>query len=287
MLTDLFKKTRYVTISRSIPTNAPIVPDSADEELVHRCEKCKKPVFKEEFYGSDKVCKFCGFHNRLTAGERLFFTYDNGEYTELFSELKTKNPINFDGYEEKIAALSKKTGLNEAVVCAKGKISEQDCLIAVMDSNFMMASMGSVVGEKITRLFEMGIEEKLPVIIFCASGGARMHEGIISLMQMAKVSAAVQKHSENGLLYISVMTDPVTGGVTASFAMLGDIIISEPGALIGFAGRRVIEGTIGEKLPDDFQTAEFLLKHGFLDMVVKRGELKNVLGKILSMHKKN
>ena len=285
MLTDLFKKTRYVTISHSVPNGQAFVPDNADEELVYRCVKCKKTIFKEEFQMSNKVCRVCGNHERLSAYERLFFTCDNGEYEELDKELKTKNPINFDGYEEKIAALSKKTGLNEAVVNAKTKISGNDCLVAVMDSNFMMASMGSVVGEKLARLFEKGIDLKLPVIVFCASGGARMHEGIVSLMQMAKVSAAVKKHSDNGLLYITVMTDPVTGGVTASFASLGDIIISEPGALIGFAGRRVIEGTIGEKLPDDFQTAEFLLKHGFIDMVTNRNELNSVLGKILSMHK--
>jgi acetyl-CoA carboxylase carboxyl transferase subunit beta len=286
MLTDLFKKTRYVTISRSIPNQQAVEPDSAEEELVYRCPKCKKAVFKEEYQTGNKVCKFCGFHDRLTALERLFVTVDNGEFEELFGTLKTQNPIGFDGYEEKIAGLSKKTGINEAVVTAKAKIGGNECLVGVMDSNFMMASMGSVVGEKLARLFEKGIEEKLPVIVFCASGGARMHEGIISLMQMAKVSAAVKKHSDSGLLYITVLTDPVTGGVTASFASLGDIIISEPKALIGFAGRRVIEGTIGEKLPEDFQTAEFLLKHGFIDLIVKRGELNETLAKLLSFHKK-
>ncbi len=285
MLTDLFKKTRYVTISRTVPNTQVTEAENAEEELVHRCSKCKKVIFKEEYQTSNKVCKFCGHHDRLSAYERLFFTSDNGEFEEFDGNLKSKNPINFEGYEEKIAGLSQKTGLNEAVVTVKTKINEYDCLIAVMDSNFMMASMGSVVGEKITRLFEKGIEQKLPVIVFCASGGARMHEGIVSLMQMAKVSAAVKKHSDNGLLYITVLTDPVTGGVTASFASLGDIIISEPKALVGFAGRRVIEGTIGEKLPDDFQTAEFLLKHGFIDMVINRNDLKDVLGKLLMFHK--
>lgn len=203
--------------------------------------------------------------------------YDDG--------LFTANPLQFEGYEGKISELRDKTGLQEAVVTGACKIGGIPCMLGVMDSQFLMASMGSVVGEKLTRLFERAIEERLPVVLFTASGGARMHEGILSLMQMAKVSGAVKRHSDAGLLYITVLTDPTTGGVTASFAMLGDIILSEPGALIGFAGRRVIEGTIGEKLPNDFQSAEFNLKNGFVDAIVPRGELHEKLALLLTLHK--
>lgn len=287
MLTDLFKKTRYVTITKPVTKNEAVIPADTEEEKLHRCPKCKKTIYKEDFLNSNKVCPYCDFHGRLTAIERLKLSCDGGKYRQLFANLKTANPLSFEGYEEKIEALSKKTGLNEAVITAKTSVGGIPCLVAAMESEFLMASMGSVVGEKLTRLFEYGIKNNMPVVIFCASGGARMHEGIISLMQMAKVSAAVKKHSDAGLLYISVLTDPVTGGVTASFASLGDIMIAEPGALIGFTGRRVIDGTIGEKLPDDFQTAEFLLKHGFVDMIVHRNELKEKLALILKIHAKS
>lgn len=193
--------------------------------------------------------------------------------------------MNFEGYEVKISELQEKTGLREAIITGQCTIGGNSCLIGVMDSKFLMASMGSAVGEKIVRLFERAMEKKLPVVLFTASGGARMHEGILSLMQMAKVSGAVGRHSEMGLLYITVLTDPTTGGVTASFAMLGDIILSEPGALIGFAGRRVIEGTIGEKLPMDFQSAEFNLQNGFVDAIVPRNEMKDKLSLLLALHK--
>ena len=210
---------------------------------------------------------------------------DEGTFVEFDKDIFTANPLNFEGYEDKISELREKTGLSEAVITGSCKIGGMPCMIGVMDSKFLMASMGSVVGEKLTRMFEYATEKRLPVVLFTASGGARMHEGIFSLMQMAKVSGAVKLHSDAGLLYITVLTDPTTGGVTASFAMLGDIILSEPGALIGFAGRRVIEGTIGEKLPGDFQSAEFNLKNGFVDAIVSRDELKSTLSLLLTMHK--
>lgn len=209
---------------------------------------------------------------------------DEGTFEEFDANMSAVNPLDFDKYEDKIKNMQEKTGLKDAVVTGRGDIYGQKAVIAVMDSNFMMGSMGSVVGEKITRAIEKSTEEKLPVIIFTTSGGARMQEGMFSLMQMAKTSAALAKHDENGLLYISILTDPTTGGVTASFAMLGDIIIAEPKTLVGFAGRRVIEQTINQKLPEDFQTSEFLFKHGFVDKIVERKKLKEVLGKILEMH---
>ena len=198
--------------------------------------------------------------------------------------MTSKNPFDFEGYEEKVASLQEKTGLKDAIITGECTIKTKHCVIGVMDSHFMMASMGSVVGEKIARAFERATEKRLPVILFTASGGARMQEGILSLMQMAKTSAAVKKHSDAGLLYITVLTDPTTGGVTASFASLGDIIIAEPKVLIGFAGRRVIEGTIRQRLPDDFQSAEFLLQHGFVDMIVERKNMRRTLSKLLRLH---
>ena len=212
-------------------------------------------------------------------------TCDNGSFHELYSDVVSANPLGFEGYAEKIERLRSQTGLNEAVVTGRAEIGGNACMLAVMDSAFMMASMGSAVGEKLTRLFEDAVKEQLPVIIFAASGGARMHEGTLSLMQMAKVSAAVGMHSDAGLLYISVLCDPTTGGVEASFAMLGDVILAEPGALIGFAGRRVIEGTIGKKLPDDFQSAEFQLAHGFVDAIIPRAELPGKLALIMELSK--
>lgn len=229
------------------------------------------------------VCPHCGAHARLTARERIRLTVDPGSFCELYSEITSANPLSFDGYTEKVDRLRAQTKLSEAVVTGRARIRGNECMLAVMDSTFMMASMGSAVGEKLTRLFEDATDARLPVVIFTASGGARMHEGTLSLMQMAKVSAAVGMHSDAGLLYISVLCDPTTGGVEASFAMLGDIILAEPKALIGFAGRRVIEGTIGKKLPDDFQSAEFQLEHGFVDAIVPRAELPSKLGLLLSL----
>ncbi|WP_019780717.1 acetyl-CoA carboxylase carboxyltransferase subunit beta, partial [Streptococcus sobrinus] len=205
-------------------------------------------------------------------------------FKEIFTGIDSKDPLNFPGYKDKLAAAKEKTGLDEAVMTGTAQIGGQDLALAIMDSNFIMASMGTVVGEKITRLFEYATEHKLPVVIFTASGGARMQEGIMSLMQMAKISAAVKRHSNAGLFYLTVLTDPTTGGVTASFAMEGDIIIAEPQTLVGFAGRRVIETTVRQTLPDGFQKAEFLLEHGFVDAIVKRPDMKATIAKLLAFH---
>ncbi|MDD3766072.1 MAG: acetyl-CoA carboxylase carboxyltransferase subunit beta [Eubacteriales bacterium] len=221
---------------------------------------------------------------RLSAKERISLMADEETFVPMFEELRTENPLDFEGYEEKIQGLIESTGSTEGITVGECEIGGQKVCMGVMDSTFLMGSMGSVVGERLTRLFEHATQKRLPVVVFCASGGARMHEGIFSLMQMAKVSAAVMKHSQAGLLYISVLTDPTTGGVTASFAMLGDIIIAEPKALIGFAGKRVIESTISQTLPEGFQSAEFLLKHGFIDLICERSKLKDIIANIIDMH---
>ncbi len=252
--------------------------------LLFKCPRCRSVTLSEEFNKKGKVCPNCNYHSRLSARERLDITVDKGSFREFDRNMISKNPIDFPDYEQKQIALREKTGLKDAVLTGRAKIYGKDTVIIVMDSNFMMASMGSVVGEKITRAFEYATRKKLPVIAFTASGGARMQEGIVSLMQMAKTSGAVARHNEAGQLYIAVMTDPTTGGVTASFASLGDIIIAEPKVLIGFAGRRVIEGTIKQKLPDDFQSAEFMLENGFVDMIVDRSRMRRVLSHILRMH---
>lgn len=259
------------------------IPDG----FVLKCQKCGKNHFREEFVLAQSVCQKCGYHGRITAWERIEQIVDSKTFDEFDANLCSKDPLSFPEYKHKLDSAVEKTGLNEAVVTGKGKISGTECCIGVMDTRFMMASMGSVVGEKITRLFEYATKNNLPVVLFTASGGARMHEGIISLMQMAKTSAAAARHSDSGNLYITVLTDPTTGGVTASFAMLGDIILAEPGSLVGFAGRRVIEQTIKQELPEDFQTAEFLLDHGFIDKIVPRNELKSVLGFLLYLHSEN
>lgn len=253
--------------------------------LLFKCPRCRNVTFEEDFQKNGKVCPHCNYHSRLAARERLDITVDKGSFEEFDKEMISKNPIDFPDYENKQAALREKTGLNDAVLTGKAKIRGEDIVIIVMDSNYMMASMGSVVGEKITRAIEYGTAHRLPVIAFTASGGARMQEGIVSLMQMAKTSGAVARHNEAGLLYIAVMTDPTLGGVTASFASLGDIIIAEPKVLIGFAGRRVIEGTIRQKLPDDFQSAEFMLENGFVDMIVERKKMRRVIAHLLKLHK--
>lgn len=221
---------------------------------------------------------------RITAFERLSLIADENSFDELFTGIETTDPLRFPHYKEKLAQMREKTGLDEAVLTGTALIKGRKIALGIMDSNFIMASMGTVVGEKITRLFEYATEQELPVVLFTASGGARMQEGIMSLMQMAKTSAAVQRHSKAGLFYLTVLTDPTTGGVTASFAMEGDIILAEAQALVGFAGRRVIESTVREKLPDDFQKAEFLLEHGFVDAIVKRGELRDTIATLLSFH---
>ena len=252
--------------------------------LLFKCPRCGTVVYRDDFERNRSVCAACNYHSRIGFRERLEMTADKDTFTELDAGLSTLNPIGFPDYEEKIDELRKSCGINEAVVTGVCRIHRYKTVIGIMDSNFMMASMGSVVGEKITRAFEYATENKLPVVLFTASGGARMQEGIISLMQMAKTSGAIARHSEAGQLYVSVMTDPTTGGVTASFASLGDIIIAEPKVLIGFAGRRVIQGTIKQQLPDDFQSAEFMLANGFVDMIVERKFMRPTLSKIFRTH---
>ena len=253
--------------------------------LLFKCPRCANNTFMEDFAANGKVCPRCNYHSRLSARERLDITIDKDSLEEFDRDMTSKNPINFPDYEKKQAELREKTGLKDAVVTGTACIRGEKIVIIVMDSNYMMASMGSVVGEKIARAFEYATENRLPVIAFTASGGARMQEGIVSLMQMAKTCGAVGRHSDAGLLYITVLTDPTTGGVTASFASVGDIIIAEPKVLIGFAGRRVIEGTIKQKLPDDFQSAEFMLENGFVDMIVDRKKMRRTLAHLLKLHK--
>ena len=243
-------------------------------------------MFMDDFLGGSKVCSECCYHARLTVQERLEITIDKDTFVEYDATMTSKNPIQFDGYEKKIKEISLATKLSDAVVTGECYIRNKHCVTAIMDSHFMMGSMGSVVGEKITRAFEVATQKNLPIIIFAASGGARMQEGIVSLMQMAKTSAAAARHGAKGLLYITVLTDPTTGGVTASFASLGDIIIAEPKVLIGFAGRRVIESTINQHLPDEFQSAEFLLEHGFVDMIVDRKNMRRTLSRLIRLHTK-
>jgi len=253
--------------------------------LFIKCPDCGTTHFQKILVKHLYVCPDCDFHHRMNSSSRIHITADKGTFKEFDKKIKSVDPLAFPSYDDKLKAAMKNTGINEAVVCGSAKIEGNEVVLIVMDPEFIMASMGSVVGEKITRAFEYAVEHKLPVINFCASGGARMQEGILSLMQMAKTSAAVKKHSDAGLLYVSILCHPTTGGVTASFAYLGDIIISEPKALIGFAGPRVIEQTINQKLPAGFQRAEFLLEHGLLDKIVPRTMMKETLANILSIHK--
>lgn len=250
-----------------------------------KCDACKEILYKDEVHKNLSVCPNCGKHFRISARRRISQIVDEGTFKEINENMQTTDPLNFEGYTKKLETLQEKTKINEAVKTGFGEINGNKAVLAVMDGNFMMGSMGSVVGEKITLAIEEAIRHRLPFVAFCVSGGARMQEGIISLMQMAKTSAALSKLNEEGLLYISVLTDPTTGGVTASFAMLGDIIIAEPKALIGFAGPRVIEQTIKQKLPEGFQKSEFLLEHGFIDMIVERKNMKDTIAKLISLHK--
>lgn len=251
-----------------------------------KCEKCKEIIYKETLHQNYSVCPNCDNHFRLSSRRRMKQIIDEGTFNEFDLNLPDSNPLNMEEYTKKLSILRDKTGIDEAVKCGTGKINGEDVVIAIMDSNFFMGSMGKVVGEKITYSIEKAIELKLPLIIFCVSGGARMQEGMISLMQMAKTSSALAKLNDAGLLYISVLTDPTYGGVTASFAMLGDIILAEPKSMIGFAGPRVIKQTIGQDLPEGFQTAEFLLEQGFVDKVVHRSQMKDTLHQLLLFHKK-
>lgn len=290
MLNKFFKRTKYITVSqeslRSASDDSEVKPYIPNGMWV-KCSKCKRVLYKSDVDRNNKVCQYCGHHFRMSAKERIKLIMDADSFEEFDVNMESANPIGFDGYEKKLKNMIEKSGIKEAVITGKGTIGKMKAVACFMDSNFMMGSMGSVVGEKITRAVEKAIELKLPLIIFTTSGGARMQEGIFSLMQMAKISAALNRLRNEGLLYVTVLTDPTTGGVTASFAMLGDIILAEPDALVGFAGKRVIEQTIRQKLPEGFQSAEFLLEHGFIDSIVSRNDLKSTLKKILVIHDRN
>lgn len=288
---NLFKKKNYIPIGRTMPKReetahepeqqqeTPAIPDG----MWVKCRFCGGLIYKKEM-DEFQICPKCGGHFRISAAERLAITCDEGSFEEFDANMVAKNPIDYPDYDKLLEKVRAKSGLKDGVLTGLCRINGYKTVIAVMDSNFMMGSMGSVVGEKITRAIERATQLKLPIVIFTCSGGARMHEGIISLMQMAKTSAAVKRHNDAGLLYVTVATDPTTGGVSASFANLGDIILAEPKAIMGFAGRRVIEGTINEKLPDDFQTAEFQLSHGFVDKIVNRRDMKDALTTIFKLH---
>lgn len=250
-----------------------------------KCDECKEIIYKETLQNNLNICPHCGHYFRMHVPRRIEQIIDEGTFEEFKLKIDTNNPLEMEDYEKKLKSLREKTGLEEAISCGLGKINGEDTVICIMDSGFLMGSMGTVVGEKITYSIEQAIKKRLPIIIFSVSGGARMQEGVMSLMQMAKTTAALTKLEAAGLLYISVLTDPTYGGVTASFASLGDVIIAEPKAMIGFAGPRVIEQTIGEDLPDGFQTAEFLLEHGFIDKIVERKDLKDTLSKLIRLHK--
>ncbi len=284
---DMFKKTTYISVEEETEQDRgsgdgqePAVP----EGMWQKCPGCGELVYSEDLEENLSVCPKCGYHVRIGARERIEMVLDPDTFVEWDTGIENGDPLGFHGYEDKVKQLQRMTGLDEAVITGTGKIGRRDVVIGVCDTAFLMGSMGHVVGEKITRAVERATKQKKPVILFSCSGGARMQEGIVSLMQMAKTSAALKKHSDAGLLYISVLTDPTTGGVTASFAMLGDIILAEPGALIGFAGPRVIKQTIGQDLPEGFQRSEFLLEHGLIDNVVTRQNLKRILARLLRLH---
>lgn len=280
------KKDKYIRINPNRSTvNQPQIKPEVPDELFSQCPGCKYTIYQKDL-GSERICPHCGYTFRISAQERLALTIDMGTFLEMFKGIETQDPLNFPGYRKRLTLMREKTGLDEAVVTGTALIKGEKVALGIMDSNFIMASMGTVVGEKITRLFEYATAEKLPVVLFTASGGARMQEGIMSLMQMAKISAAVKRHSNAGLFYLTILTDPTTGGVTASFAMEGDIILAEPQSLVGFAGRRVIENTVREDLPEDFQKAEFLLEHGFVDAIIKRRELPDTIARLVRLHRR-
>ncbi|WP_078391926.1 acetyl-CoA carboxylase, carboxyltransferase subunit beta [Shouchella patagoniensis] len=281
MLKDMFskKKKRYATI----PSDR--AKQEVPEGLMTRCPSCRTIMYTKDLKKNLSVCRTCDYHHRMGARERIESLIDEGTFKESGENIKGGNPLQFPGYEEKLESDRQKTDMNEAVITGKGELNGYPVVIAVMDANFRMGSMGSAVGEKLTLAIEQAVEAESPLLVFAASGGARMQEGVLSLMQMAKTSAALERLNRNGGLFISVMTHPTTGGVSASFASLGDYNFAEPKALIGFAGRRIIEQTIREDLPEDFQTAEFLLEHGQLDRVVGRLEMKELLTKVLAIHK--
>ena len=262
-------------------TAAPVQEDAGEPEKV--CPNCRKAIPLSRLWANDLVCP-CGYHFRMKARQRITTPGDKDSFRELFAQLTSGNPLQFPGYTEKLDTVRTASGENEAVLCGTASIGKQPCCLFAMEPYFMMGSMGSAVGEKITRTFEYATEHRLPVIGFTVSGGARMQEGLLSLMQMAKTSAAIKRHSDTGLLYVAVLTDPTTGGVTASFAMEADIILAEPGATVGFAGARVIEQTTRKTLPKEFQKAEFVLQHGFIDSIAPRSNQKKILTELLRMH---
>ncbi|HHW40879.1 MAG TPA: acetyl-CoA carboxylase carboxyltransferase subunit beta [Syntrophomonadaceae bacterium] len=281
MLKDLFRKQkRYITVRPGT------VPEREEEKepLWIKCPGCGEILYVRELEKGLKVCSKCRYHFRLSAPERIAATVDDNTFQELDGDLQAVDPLSFPAYRPKLSSAEQETGMRDAILTGQGTIEGWPVLIGALEPNFIMGSMGCIVGEKITRLIEKALKERLPVILFSASGGARMQEGVFSLMQMAKTSAAIARLHEAGILYVSVLTDPTTGGVLASFATLGDIILAEPGALIGFAGRRVTEQTLKEKLPPDFQTAEFCFNHGLIDLIVPRNEMRQILAQILSLH---
>lgn len=278
MFKDLFRKPKYVTV------HADTVKKDIPEGLWQKCPECNEILYSKELEKYMKTCTKCGYAFRMGAHERIKATVDEGSFFELDADLISANPLGVTDYPAKLVKTQELTKLKEAVVTGEAAIDGKPVIIGVMDAGFIMGSMGSVVGEKVARAVERAIEKRIPLIIFSASGGARMQEGILSLMQMAKTCGALAKLQEAKLLYITIFTDPTTGGVTASFASMGDIVLAEPGALIGFTGPRVIEQTIRQKLPEGFQTAEFLLNHGFIDMVVPRTQMKSTLAALLDLH---
>ena len=286
MLKEMFKKRTLTPQEKKQAERVKKAKDTlleyqAPEGLFQKCSDCGKPVYNEDIIENYYICPHCGNYFRIRPRTRIAMVLDRNTFEEWDTGLATSDPLEFPGYLKKLEHQKSVNNLEEAVITGKGKIGGSEAAIAVMSADFMMGSMGQVVGEKITRAIERATDQRIPIIIFTCSGGARMQEGIISLMQMEKTSAALRRHDQAGLLYISVLTDPTTGGVTASFAMLGDVILAEPGALVGFAGPRVIEQTIGQKLPDGFQRSEFLLEHGFVDKIVERKNLRKVLATII------
>lgn len=281
----LFKKNKYVKLSIQNSKEIEVIDNKVLDKELNRCVDCNQVLTNQMLNCSNQTCPHCGKHFRISARARIELLADKEGFIELYNNIYSQNPLSYPEYSKKLEKEQNKTSETEAVVCGKISINQNPAIIAVMNSEFMMGSMGSVVGEKITLAIEEATKECLPMIIVTASGGARMQEGIYSLMQMAKCSGALKYHHEKGLLSIILLTDPTTGGVTASFAMLGDIILSEPKTLIGFAGPRVIEQTIRQSLPEGFQRAEFLLEHGFIDKIVHRNQLKETIGQILLLHR--
>ncbi len=280
----IINKVRKVSSQEEQPKKNTVVSDKMIGKWV-KCEKCKEIIYREELHQNFSVCPYCGKHFRLSSRRRIKQIADEGTFEEIAGDIMTKDPLQFEGYLKKVEALKDKTNLQESVTCGTCEIEGHKVVLAVMDGNFLMGSMGSAVGERITIAIETAIQNQLPLVIFCVSGGARMQEGMVSLMQMAKTAAAIRKLQDAGLLYISILTDPTTGGVTASFASLGDIILAEPDALIGFAGPRVIEQTIKQQLPEGFQKSEFLLEHGLIDKIVERKDMKQTIAQLIGYHR--